>query len=324
MQRRDMTVLCRLSVLAVVWLIGSGCAGPGLARYKNLIVADAPECPVSGVRVTYLGVNGYLLQSRDAAVLVDPYFSRVSAGEYLFSSNLRPNEDRIRWAERFLPSHVDLILVTHAHCDHLFDVPAIARRTGALVVASRTSCYLARSMGTPANRLVPMLLRPGAKVESRSFGAVTVQTILTDHDRLFGMDLFPGTLESVPASPPTRGARWVAGEPLSFVITMGGKRIFINSGSIHPPVVPVAPVDLAILGAAAADSRKDFVPTVRAVSPRYIIASHQDNFFMAPEKGFHFLPSSNFPAVIRDLQKEKPPGYRNLVVLDYFRPWTLR
>ena len=52
----------------------------GLQRYRDFIVADqdvsfAP--PKTGVRITYLGTNAYLLQSRDAALLIDPYFSRV-------------------------------------------------------------------------------------------------------------------------------------------------------------------------------------------------------------------------------------------------------
>src|ERR1041385_8269884 len=109
-----------------------GCAGPGLERYKNFVHADVPVAPESGVRVTYLGVNGYLLQSSDATVLVDPYFSRIPLGAYLTSHHLEPDMERVAWGMRHLPMRVDLILVTHAHPDHLFDAADIAVQKGAI------------------------------------------------------------------------------------------------------------------------------------------------------------------------------------------------
>jgi hypothetical protein len=46
----------------------------GLQRYRELIVADEDLSftpPKTGVRITYLGTNGYLLQSRNSALLID-------------------------------------------------------------------------------------------------------------------------------------------------------------------------------------------------------------------------------------------------------------
>src|SRR5262245_38988552 len=64
-----------------LWAASAACAG--LDRYPELLVTDhrwSPEPPKQGVRVTYLGTNGYLLESRETALLIDPYFSRVTLG----------------------------------------------------------------------------------------------------------------------------------------------------------------------------------------------------------------------------------------------------
>jgi L-ascorbate metabolism protein UlaG (beta-lactamase superfamily) len=305
------------------------CTGPGLKKYRDFVPGDATSSsalPASGVRVTYLGVNGYLLQSRDATVLVDPFFSRMPATSYVFSRNLKPNEGRVNWGMRQLPARADLILVTHGHPDHLFDVPIIAQRTGARIVASPTSCNLVRSLHTvPERQIVPILTQPNptlATQETRSFGNVTVQALFTEHDRICGMDIMPGRRDSV-GEAPKRGKDWVCGETLAFIVSMGGKRIFISSGMVHPlGQANLAPVDLAIVGVALPDPRKCLAETVRILRPRYILPSHQDNFFIAPERGFHFASTSDFDGVIKTLPDWKPG--QNLILLDYFRPWTLK
>ena len=199
----------------------TGCVKSGLEPYKNLVRADVPVPPSAGVRVTYLGVNGYLLQSADATVLVDPYFTRIPPLTYLTSSHLVPDDERIRWGLRQVlrPSaHVDLILVTHAHPDHLFDVRPIAQKTGARIVASPTGCNLLRAFSDrPPLRLEPILTpaathgQPtGARQETRKFGHVTVQAIEARHDRLWGFELYPGHRDHVPA-PPKSATDWVCG-----------------------------------------------------------------------------------------------------------------
>lgn len=316
---------CTLSLAACLGLLTS-CAGPGIGKYKDAVVADVPVSPESGVRVTYLGVNGYLLQSSDSTVLVDPFFSRPPLRKYL-AGEVKPDKSRIDWAMRSFPATVDLILVTHGHIDHLLDVPIIAQRTGAKIVASPTSCNLVRSLKeVPDWQIEPILTQPNptlASQQTKQFDSITVQALYTEHDRLCGMDIMPG-LKHDASTRPKRGRDWVAGEPLAFIVTMGGKRIFVSSGMVHPlRQKGLTPVDLAITGVALPDPRKSLAETVQILKPKYVLPSHQDNFFIPAERGFRFSVQSDFEEVKRELP---PPTWelgKNLILLDYFRPWTL-
>src|SRR5688572_24486345 len=124
------------------------CGCGGLGRHAELLVSDAQATqPVAAgsVRVTYLGCNGYLLEASDAAVLVDPYFSRISSSKVVFDRWIAPDVERIEAGMIHAPrigGILDAILVTHGHFDHLMDVPVLAARSQAMMVASRSSCLL--------------------------------------------------------------------------------------------------------------------------------------------------------------------------------------
>ena len=85
---------------------------------------------------------------------------------------------------------------------------------------------------------------------------------------------------------------------------------------------PETNVDLAILGVALPDSRRHFAPSVRRLHPRFTLPSHQDDFLQPFDHGFVFGMLTDFPAVLRTWEREELPG--RLILLDYFRPWTLR
>src|SRR2546423_1977590 len=133
---------------------------------------------------------------------------------------------------------------------------------------------------------------------------------------------FPGPRKG--PGPPRRASDWACGEPLAYLIEIPNKRIYIDSGGRKTflPPADIAPVDFAILGVALPDSRARFAEVVRRLRPRYVLPSHQDDFFRPLERGFVFGPLTNFPRVLREHENEKLPG--QLILLDYFRPWTLR
>jgi L-ascorbate metabolism protein UlaG (beta-lactamase superfamily) len=291
----------------------------GLERYSDLVVADALPAAHVGrdVRVTYLGTNGFEFESSNHVLLVDPYFSRINLWRVVLGSPIQPDQHRIAGALTRLAPKVDAILVTHAHVDHLLDVPVLMRNAEARLIGSRTAIELAERAGVPASRC--HAVTGGAVL---GVGPWRIRAFTATHDRLFSTVPFAGEVRG--SGPPRRAADWVCGEPVAFLIEIAGERIFIDSGgttAVLPPA-DIAPVDLAILGAALPDSRARFSAAVRRLRPRYVFPSHQDNFFRPLSAGFQFGLLTDFPGLLRNYKRQAPPAH--LILFDYFRPWTLR
>ena len=319
-------VLCGLVLFAQV-------AYGGLAKYSASVVSGG-DGVVHGVvqpdviRVTYLGVNGYRFETADHALLVDPYFTRIGFWSAAFNRPIASIRERVDEGYNHFPGRADAILVTHAHFDHLIDVPDLMHRTGADLFSGPTAVNLARSLGAPARDC--KIVKPG---DVRTIGPWTIRVLTAQHDRLFGKIPFPGRIETQ-MRPPRKASDWVVGEPLAFVIEAAGKKIYIDSGGVpgalpeigskhvrHGESVPRR-IDLAILGVALPDSRRRFAEVVRQLHPQFVLPSHQDDFFAPLDRGFVFGKLTNFRQLIRIHQRQELPG--RLILLDYFRPWILR
>jgi hypothetical protein len=155
----------------------------------------------------------------------------------------------------------------------------------------------------------------------RRIGPWTIRVFATAHDRLFGAVPMRGS-RAQPGPPPVKASDWVVGEPLAFVIEAAGQRIYIEAGGQPDTLPPEMKVDLAILGVALPDARRHFAPALQRLQPRFTLPSHQDDFFAPFDRGFSFGKLTDFPAIIRTWDREALPG--QLILLDYFHPWTLR
>lgn len=274
--------------------------------------------PVSrgAVQITYLGTNGYLLEAPGCTLLIDPYFTRLPLYRAGFDLTVQSDPQRVAWGLRQggVPRHVDAILVTHGHIDHLLDVPPIARQTGARVIASRSSVELAHAMGTPLTQL--QHVRWG---ESVQIGSSRVVVLAASHDRVLGRVPFPG--DRPRHLPPRVASDWICGEPIAFLITVKGQRIYVDSGGTPDGPAPrIGAVDLAILGVAMPDARARLPEFLRRLRPRYFLASHQDNFFRPLEAGYSYGPLTD----PRGVERVARSFARHSIVLPYFQPWTLR
>jgi L-ascorbate metabolism protein UlaG (beta-lactamase superfamily) len=299
--------------ITLLLLLGfSSALGAGLNPFADLIARDAGTHPRDVVRVTYLGTNGYQFEFDGRALLVDPYFSRIDLLSVALGSRLQPDAPRVAEGMRHLAPKADAILVTHGHFDHLLDVPVVMSKTRARLIASPSAVDLAKRAGAPSGDAVTV-------GDVRQIGPWKIRVLPATHDRLFGKVPYDGH-ETHVAGPPQHPVDWVCGEPLAFLIEVGGQRIYIDSGGTPAQLPPPEHVDLAILGMALPDSRSRLPQALQRLQPRYFLPSHQDNFFRPLEAGFQFGPLTDFSRVRRDCEQAKRG---RMILLDYFQPWSL-
>src|SRR5438552_1434401 len=250
-----------------LFLLSVRIALAGLGKYSELVVADSPEAKrwPEEVRVTYLDVNGYQFEANGRALLVDPYFTRAGLTAVALQQRIEPNEARIAFGLQHIRPSADAVIVTHAHFDHLLDVPEIMRRTNAMLVSGSTAVSLTMSCGLP--RTTCLIVQPGS---IRVIGPWRIRALPATHDRILGWLPFRGT-KTQPGTCPEKASDWRLGELMAFLIEANGKRIYIDSGGtleVLPPT-QIAPVDLAILGVALPDSRKRFRAAIDRLRPKY-------------------------------------------------------
>ena len=298
-----------------------------LEPYQDLLVgepavgATTAANPEADVQLTYLGTAGYLLEWRETAIVIDPYFTRTSLRYIALNAPLEPDREAIEpaLARADFPDSIDAWLITHAHFDHLLDVPYLQQRFGGTIVTSTTGFHLCRACEVPeASIHTAQLGEPPLQ-----FGGARIRVHQAGHDRVFGRIPYPGIIDSPMEAPPARPRDWKVGAPLAFEIEIGGKRLYVESGGVDGllPDLDSRPIDLAILGVAVGDSQKRYPEMVRTATPRFVLTSHQDDFFQPLSSGFLFGPTTDFPKILATHRGEELPG--EIVLMDFFHRWTI-
>jgi len=195
------------------------------------------------MKITWYGHSAFRLDFADRAVLIDPFFTG------------NPGFEGRR--EEILAG-ITHILLTHGHGDHVGDTLAIAKETGAQVVASYDLCVALGKRGL--ERFDPM--NTGGTTDQ---GGFSVTLVRADHSAaLVEMDLnMPvGNANGVIVKAP--------GEPT--IYHMGDTDIFGDMGliaEIHQPEVVMVPIgDRFTMGPeVAALAVKRYFNGVKAVIP---------------------------------------------------------
>jgi len=242
----------------------------------------------------WLGVAGIELRIKDEILLIDPFFTRPPMRRMWFG-HVTPNHDLI--AHKI--EGCDYILVTHAHWDHVLDVPDVVRNTGAIALGSPNTCGLLAACGVPHQHIRE--IKSGGRLTLGNFG---IEVLAAEHMSIPGF--WPGRLPS-DMQPPLRLRDYRMDVCVSFLIEVDGLRL-LDWSSIQS--APAPPADILFV---RLDGRQAYYETMlRAVRPRLVIPVHWDNLFRPvskPIRPYLKPPRWEFPP----LQRMDPTRFKDRI-----------
>jgi L-ascorbate metabolism protein UlaG (beta-lactamase superfamily) len=317
-------VLLQAGVAAGASLAG-GLAFPGVAAGAERAGHKRSEGR-HGLRLTWLGTNGWKIRFRagdkDRTILLDPFLARFKTGflEGKFDPQTPLQPAHAELIDRHIPTAVDHILIGHGHWDHIADVPAIQRRTDAMVIGSETHWHLMRASGLPDTQLV--IVKGG---EVMAFDGYTIEVFAGLHSMgATKKYALPGHLVSHPSHPKVVGDL-PEGDTLCYLLSIdGGPSVFLMSSAnfVERAFAGIRP-DVALVAGLFRNQISDYTDRLTAAlgHPRILLPTHWDNFERPYEDGPHDLrdvlgEQGALDTFVRELKRSSPRS--RVVVLDFF------
>jgi L-ascorbate metabolism protein UlaG (beta-lactamase superfamily) len=220
------------------------------------------------IRFRWLGIAGIEIESGTDRLLVDPYLSRFPMRNLLIGRPA-PRPDLVR---KFLqPART--VLVSHAHFDHLADVPNVCRIFGATAYGSPNTSAILAAYGIPPERI--KTVRPGDAFSAADF---EITIFPGRHGRMLGGLPSAGRLPRNLA-PPLRLSDYRMDRMHSFRVQAGGISVLVWN---DPDSDGVPPADVVfycpLWGVQAAAC------ILRAAGARMCVPVHWEDMFAPPDR----------------------------------------
>lgn len=212
------------------------------------------------VRFRWLGTAGIELNINGQTLAVDPFFTRFRFWR-MRTSRVQPDAELI---ERTM-ARCDHVLITHAHWDHVMDVPEVLRNTGAIAHGSPNACQLLMICGVPQDQA--QLIAAGDRFP---LGAIQIEVRKAVHKPTPGF-----SSGSLPAGlqPPLGARDYRMDNCFSFLMTSSGLKLLTDPGA-EPGDATAADILFVYPGMDA----PYYKALLRRVQPRLVIPIHWDNF----------------------------------------------
>lgn len=265
----------------------------------------------AAVRLTWLGTAGYLVETKEATILVDPFFTRPG----LEGIVRRYVPDDLAIA-RHVPKRVDAVLCGHSHYDHAADAPRIAKLTKAKLVGSASTCAWGRAEGLPEDQLV-QVPQTGAIVQVKD---VEVRFVPSRHGRIFlGRVPLPGEVRKTPKLP-SRIWHYKMGGAFGILMRAPGVTVYHNgSADLVDAELEGERADVLIAGLAGRKGTENYVARlVSALEPQLVVPTHHDAFFAPLERGLHLLPGIDVEGFVSEVYLRAPEA--SVITPDYEEP----
>lgn len=236
-----------------------------------------------GLKFRWLGAAGMEFFDGDKTILVDPFFTRPRMAKNFF---VRVKPDKVlvqKWIKA-----CDAIFVTHAHYDHVLDVPLVNQLTHAPVYASRN-----------VNRLIQVGGVPDAQNLNISVGdEITVGkfkvTILKGTHGVTPLDFILNRPIPQNIRYPLRLTDYRLDGCFAFHIEWEGMSILIGESPVRADLAFVYPLR----------DPKQYLWYLPQAAPQVVIPIHWDDFFQPLNHTIRTLPfpKLGFPPKVRRIK----------------------
>ncbi|MBK9328422.1 MAG: MBL fold metallo-hydrolase [Sphingobacteriales bacterium] len=272
-----------------------------------------------GIRLTYLGCAGFIIEYNNSSILCDPYISNPSL--YNFGNE---HADWSKYVAEDKLNSIDLVTISHGHYDHCYDMESLSsfiqpnsKIVGDVSVQNQlNTIYTNRALQKTS-------LEFDKKQEwiyntTKTFRVLPLPSIHSPH--IANYEFFKGSYASPLSKPPVYFWDWKKGNAYSYLIDILEKdsiyyRIILTNGNLNSASVKMlkemsaertSDLQLQIFWKEEMVVKNMF--TIYGITqPKQIILQHWNNFFRNNNKTLQYLRSSNLPKVLKRYNNEDIP-----------------
>ncbi|MFT5692725.1 MAG: L-ascorbate metabolism protein UlaG (beta-lactamase superfamily) [Oceanicoccus sp.] len=265
-----------LSVLGIGWLF----TRPGMA---DVGIPYAPTASVKSTAVTvkWFGVATLLIDDGETQIMTDGFFSRPSLLDVALKRPIGPDVEKIASVlEAHDINRLAAIIPVHSHYDHAMDSGEVAKKTGAMLLGSKSTAFVGRSSLVPEEQI--HIIETG---KAYTFGKFKVTFYESKHAPLSSNSGIDGKVQEV-FELPTPYTTWQLGAAYSILVEHpNGSLLVQGSAGYLPGAFEKLDVDAVFLGTGGLrnqtrEYRESYIyETVTLTNPDVVYTIHHDNMF---------------------------------------------